>query len=238
MKNIFDLCVLRFSLFPPSKIMTLQSPTPLEKRDDLLADKVVKSLQDRHFEAYYCKTGDEAVAKVLSLITEKESVTWGGSMTLETIGLTKRLHECGQYDVLDRDKTSSPAEKHEAMRKAFFCDNYLTSVNAISEDGQLVNVDGNGNRVAAIAFGPKHVIVVAGMNKVVKTLDDAISRAKNHASPINAQRVPNITTPCRSTGACEDCKSPDSICTYIVTTRISRPPGRIKVILVGETLGF
>ena len=218
--------------------MTSQNRTPLENRNDLLAARVVKSLQNRHFEAYYCKTSEEAVEKALSLLPEKESVTWGGSMTLEAIGLTKRLHECGRYRVLDRDKTSSFSEKHEAMRKAFFCDNYLTSVNAISEDGQMVNVDGNGNRVAAMAFGPKQVIVVAGMNKVVKTLDDAISRARNYASPINAQRVPNIATRCRSTGACEDCKSADCICTYIVTTRISRPAGRIKVILVGETLGF
>ena len=159
-------------------------------------------------------------------------------MTLETLGLTKRLHECGRYEVLDRDQTTTPEDRYDATRRAFLCDNYLTSVNAISEDGQLVNVDGNGNRVAAIAFGPKRVIVVAGMNKVVKTLDDAVSRARNFASPTNVQRVPNIVTPCKSTGACEDCKSPDCICTYIVTTRISRPARRIKVVLVGETLGF
>ncbi len=217
---------------------TPASLSPIEQRNDLLAAKVVKALESRHFEAFYCKTGSEAVEKALSLIPEKESVSWGGSMTLEAIGLTKRLHDCGQYEVLDRDRTSSPAEKHEAMRRAFLCDNYLTSVNAISEDGQLVNVDGNGNRVAAIAFGPKQVIVIAGVNKIVKTLDDAVSRARNFASPVNAQRVPNIVTPCRATGACEDCKSPDSICTYVVTTRISRPAGRIKVILIGETLGF
>ena len=214
------------------------SPNPMEQRNDLLAARVVKALESRHFEAYYRKTGAEAVAQVLAIIPEKESVTWGGSVTLETIGLTKRLHECGRYEVLDRDQAATPAERHEAMQRAFFCDNFLTSVNAISEDGQLVNVDGNGNRVAAIAFGPKRVIVVAGMNKVVKTHGDAIARARNFASPTNAQRVPNIVTPCKSTGACEDCKSPDCICTYIVTTRISRPADRIKVILVGETLGF
>ncbi len=214
-----------------------ETGTPIERRNDLLGAKVVKSLGSRHFEAYYCKTGEEAVAKILSLIPKKESVSWGGSLTLETLGLPRKLHE-GDYAVLDRDRTTTPEERHEAMRKAFFCDNYLTSVNAISEDGQFVNVDGNGNRVAAIAFGPKRVIVVAGINKVVKSLDDAISRARNEASPINAQRVPNIKTPCRINGACEDCKSADCICTYVVTTRISRPAKRIKVVLIGEPLGF
>jgi len=217
--------------------------TPLEKnpivqRNELLAAGVVQALQIRHFEAYYCKTGEEAVAQALALIPERESVSWGGSVTLEAIGLTRRLHECGRYDVLDRDRTTTPAERFEATRQALLCDNYLTSVNAISEDGQLVNVDANGNRIAAIAFGPKRVIVVAGMNKVVKTLDDAISRARNFAAPANVQRIPSLAPPCRATGACRNCKSLDSICSSIVTTRLCRPPGRIKVILVGETLGF
>ncbi|MDR1140582.1 MAG: lactate utilization protein, partial [Planctomycetaceae bacterium] len=152
-------------------------------------------------------------------------------------GLTKRLREEHRM-VLDRDQTTTIADRYEAMQKAFFCDNYLMSTNAISEDGQLVNVDGNGNRVAAMAFGPKRIIVVAGINKVVKTWNDAITRARTYASPINAQRVPNIKTPCMLTGVCEDCKSADCICTYVVTTRISRPQGRIHVVLIGETLGF
>ena len=213
-------------------------PNPIEQRNELLAVRVIEALESRHFEAYYCKTGMEAVDKVLALIPERESVSWGGSVTLEAIGLTRRLHECGRYDVLDRDRTTTPAERLEATRQALLCDNYLTSVNAISEDGQLVNVDGNGNRIAAIAFGPKRVIVVAGMNKVVKTPGDAISRARNFAAPTNVQRIPGLAPPCRATGSCQDCKSLDSICSYIVTTRLCRPPGKIKVILVGETLGF
>jgi len=211
---------------------------PMEQRNELLAAKVVQALESRHFEAYYCLTGEEAVTQVLALIPEGESVSWGGSVTLETIGLTRRLHECGRYDVLDRDRTTTPAERFEATRQALLCDNYLTSVNAISEDGQLVNVDANGNRIAAIAFGPKRVIVVAGMNKVVKTLGDAISRARNFAAPVNIQRIPSLAPPCKTTGACQDCKSLDSICSSIVTTRLCRPPGKVKVILVGETLGF
>ncbi len=232
------VCEPKIPLFPNKKDTHMQhGKLFIDKRNDLLGEKVVKALAGRHFEAFYCKTGADAVEKVCSLIPTKESVSWGGSMTLEAIGLTKRLHE-SDYAVLDRDRATTPEERHEAMRKAFFCDNYISSVNAISEDGQLVNVDGNGNRVAAMAFGPKRVIVVAGMNKVVKTLDDAVSRARNYASPINAQRVPNIKTPCTTTGGCEDCRSADCICTYIVTTRISRPAGRIKVILIGEPLGF
>jgi L-lactate utilization protein LutB len=214
------------------------SPNPLELRNDLLAARVVKALESRHFEAYYCKTGAEAVGQVLALIPERESVSWGGSVTLESIGLTGRLHECGRYEVLDRDRTATPVERYETMRQALLCDNYLTSVNAISEDGQLVNVDANGNRVAAIAFGPKRVIVVAGMNKIVKTLGDAVSRARHFAAPVNIQRIPSLAPPCKETGTCQDCKSLDSICSYIVTTRLCRPPGRIKVILIGETLGF
>ena len=219
----------------------MQTPVvlnPLEQRNERLAVGVVRALESRHFEAYFCKTGEEALARVLALIPERESVSWGGSVTLEAIGLTKRLHECGRYDVLDRDQTTTPAERFEATRQALLCDNYLTSVNAISEDGQLVNVDGNGNRVAAMAFGPKRVIVVAGMNKVVKTSGDAVSRARHFAAPTNVQRIPSLAPPCRATGACQDCKSLDSICSCIVTTRLCRPPGRIKVVLVGETLGF
>ncbi|MDR3197734.1 MAG: lactate utilization protein [Planctomycetaceae bacterium] len=209
----------------------------LEKRNDLLGTHVVKSLKQRHFEAYYYKTSKEAVEKILEILPKKESVSWGGSVTLEEIGLIKRVRE--EYDMaVDRDKAITIADRYEIMQKAIFCDNYLTSVNAVSEDGQLVNVDGTGNRVAAMAFGPKRVIVVAGINKVVKTWGDAITRARTYASPANAQRVPNIKTPCLSTGTCEDCQSADCICTYIVTTRISRPKGRIHVVLIGETLGF
>ena len=211
----------------------------LEKRNDLLGTHVVNALKNRHFEAYYYKTSNDAVEKILQLLPKKESVSLGGSTTIEEIGLLKRIRS--EYDLaLDRDKTTTIADRYEAMQRGFFCDNYLMSANAVSEDGQLVNVDGNGNRVAAMAFGPKRVIVVAGINKVVKTLDDAIVRARTYASPINAQRVPslNLKTPCTVTGTCENCKTADCICTYIVTTRISRPKGRIHVVLIGETLGF
>jgi L-lactate utilization protein LutB len=142
------------------------------------------------------------------------------------------------YKVIDRDKAASPEERTELMRQALLCDTYLTGTNALTEDGQLVNVDGNGNRVAAMTFGPKQVIVVAGMNKVQKTLETACARARTIAAPVNVQRFQDLKTPCNETGACADCLSPDSICSFIVHTRLCKPKGRIKVILIGKDLGF
>jgi L-lactate utilization protein LutB len=142
------------------------------------------------------------------------------------------------YKVIDRDKAASPEERVEFMRQALLCDTYLTGTNAVTEDGQLVNVDGNGNRVAAMTFGPKQVIVVAGMNKIAKTLEDAAVRARTVAAPANMQRFPALKTPCNETGACGDCVNQDSICTYIVRTRLCKPKGRIKVILIGKDLGL
>lgn len=212
------------------------SRTPLQMRNDKLAEKVVKNLKKRFFDAYYVPTREEAVQLALSLIPEGDSVSWGGSETIRGIGLAKALH-AGNYCVLDRDLYEG-AERMDAMRRALLCDSYVTSTNAISEDGCLVNIDGNGNRVAAMCFGPKNVVVIAGMNKVVPTVEDAHVRARNIAAPINAQRFPGCKTGCMVTGACEDCCTTDTICCYTVETRVSRPAGKIKVILVGEELGF
>ncbi|MDR0869534.1 MAG: lactate utilization protein [Planctomycetaceae bacterium] len=215
----------------------MSNTTSIEKRSDLLGANVVKALQRRHFEAYYCKTGSEAAAKALSLIPAEHTVSWGGSMTLKDIGLSQKIKDAG-FAVLDRDTAKTPEEKADITRRALLCDTYLAGINAVSEDGQLVNIDGNGNRIAAISFGPKSVILVAGMNKVVKTLDDALSRARNLAAPLNVQRFPDLQTPCAATGSCADCLSAQSICSYIVTTRLCKPAGRIKVILAGEPLGY
>ena len=155
---------------------------------------------------------------------------------MEALGVIDRVKK-GGWRVIDRSTAQSQEEKIEIMRRALLCDTYLTGANAISEDGEIVNVDGNGNRVAAMTFGPKSVIVACGMNKVVKTAEDAISRARNTAAPVNAQRF-DIRTPCKTTGSCADCKSTDSICSYIVRTRLCKPAGRIKVVLIGEAIGF
>jgi L-lactate utilization protein LutB len=210
--------------------------TPVQIRNDKLAEKVVKALNSRHFEAYYCSTKEAALEKALSLIPKTDVVAWGGSETIKQIGLWQYVIDNG-YTVINRDLGKSPEERTELMRKALTCDTFLMSSNAISEDGQLVNVDGNGNRVAALIFGPKQVIVIAGINKVVKSVEDAVVRARTIAAPINVQRY-ETKTPCNVTGTCEDCISPDCICANVVTTRISRPAKKVKVILVGESLGF
>jgi len=210
---------------------------PMQKKYDKLGSNVVKSLKQRHFDAYYCTTSKEAVEKLLELIPTEHVVSWGGSQSLSELNIQETLKEHG-YSVIDRDLGKTPEERMDLMRKALLCDTFLMSSNAISEDGQLFNIDGNGNRVAAMCFGPKSVIVIAGMNKVVKSIEDAYIRARTIAAPANVQRFDGCKTPCYINGSCADCKSPDSICAYMVTTRVSRPANKIKVILVGENLGM
>lgn len=207
----------------------------IDKRNKLLAEQMIKAMESRNYEAYYAESKEEALKKALELIPEGAKVSWGGSASIKEIGLTEALHE-GNYEVLDRDLCSTREEKNELSREAFFCDYYLSSTNAISEDGILVNIDGNANRVAAIAFGPQNVLMIVGMNKVVRTEADALSRAKNIAAPINAQRFGG--TPCTVTGSCANCKSPTCICCQTMITRFSLAPKRIKVILVNDDLGY
>lgn len=214
----------------------MNTQNPKQSWRDTVGEKIVEAFKRRHFDAYYCATGTDAVNKVLSLIPKTDVVSWGGSMTLSELGVQSKLKEEG-YKVLDRDTAKTPEEKNEISRKALLCDTFLMSANAITEDGQLFNIDGNGNRLGALVFGPKSVIVVVGMNKVTKTLDDAIARARTIAAPMNHHRFQGVT-PCTQTGLCGDCISSDCICAQMVTTRISRPAGRIKVILVGEEHGF
>lgn len=187
-------------------------------------------------EAYYAATREEAVRRALELIPEGSTINMGGSASVRECGLTDAVCS-GNYIFYDRDRAETPEEKTEIALKAFTCDWYLGSVNAMTEDGVIVNVDGNANRIAAYAFGPKNVLLIVGMNKVVKTEEDAMHRARNEAAPINAQRF-GIDTPCVKNGSCFDCKSPECICCQIMITRFSRIPKRIKVILVDENLGF
>jgi hypothetical protein len=212
--------------------------TAEELRYGKLGPVVAEALRQRFFESYYCDDVAEAVEKVLSLIPKTDTVSWGGSTTFDDLGgLTKIAVERG-YTVIDRDTAATKEERAECQRRALTSDTFLMSANAISEDGQLVNIDGIGNRVAAMIYGPRQVIVVAGMNKVAKTFDDAMRRARTVAAPLNMQRLSGLKTPCAETGACANCRLPDSICTYIVTTRLCKPARRIKVVLVGKRLGF
>ena len=203
-----------------------------EKRGQIL----VKNLRSRHFDAYYCADKAEALQKALELIPKGASVGWGGAMSCQQIGLIDAVR-AGEYNPIDRDKYDTPEEKTAAQKRCLGADVFLTGANALSMNGEMVNIDGTGNRVAAIVYGPDMVLVVAGMNKVVDTLEDAITRARTVAAPINKQRFANVT-PCEITGTCADCKSEGCICNQILITRHCRPVGRIKFIIVGEDLGF
>lgn len=209
---------------------------PKESRNEKLADKMIKSLEKRHFNAFFCKTSDDAVKKVLDIIPRGSSVTWGGSMTIRDMGLTKALHD-NNYMVYDRDEAATREDAAKVYLKAFECDYYLSSANAISQDGVIVNIDGNGNRVAAITWGPKNVIFVIGMNKVTQDVTAAMARARGTASPINAARF-DIDTPCTKDGTCHNCNSMQCICNYIHIMRNSHPAKRHTVILVDEDLGY
>lgn len=207
-----------------------------EMRNEVLGNRVVKALESRNMEAYYVKTKEAALAKALELIPEGSSISWGGTMSAQEIGLTDALHK-GNYDVYDREQVETREEKEKIAHQALNCDFFIGSTNALSEDGVLVNVDGNANRVAAFAYGPKNVLLIVGMNKVVKTEADAMNRARNEAAPINAQRF-GVNTPCVKNGSCFNCKSPQCICCQILITRFSKVPKRTKIILVDENLGF
>ena len=210
--------------------------TPNEQRNERLGAKMVKAMQRRHFDAYYCATASEAKAKVNELIPEGASVTWGGTMTVRDMDIPKMLQERGTLKVWDRDNVETPEEKQEMYLRAFQADYYLSSANAITEDGVIVNIDGNGNRVAAITWGPQHVIFVVGMNKVAQDPEAALKRARSTAAPINAARF-DIQTPCQLDGQCHNCNSPESICNYVHFLRNS-PRGKHLVVLVGEDFGY
>ena len=210
--------------------------TPQKQRNEHLAQTIIKNLKRRHIEGFYCATAEEAVKKVSELIADGSSVTWGGTMTVRDLGIPQYLKDRGTLEVLDRDLAETPEDKQDIYLKAFSADVYLSSANAISEDGVIVNIDGNGNRVAAITWGPKKVIFVIGLNKVAQNVEAALARARSTASPINAARF-DINTPCHTDGVCHNCNSPECICNYVHFLRNS-PQGRHVVVLVGETLGY
>ena len=205
----------------------------ISKRNELLASQVIKGLESRNMSGYYASDRDEALKIALSLIEKGSTVTMGGAMSAHEIGLVDALKN-GDYNFIDRDQEK---DKRAAMLAAYDADVFLSSANAITNDGVMVNIDGNSNRVSAIAQGPKKVVFIVGMNKVCDDIDGAMKRARNVAAPINAQRF-NLNTPCAKTGACFNCKSPDTICCQFLITRYSRHEGRIHVILVNDNLGF
>lgn len=205
----------------------------ITKRNEKLAQKVIKGLESRNMCGYYAATKEEAKELALKLIPEGGSVTMGGAMSAHEIGLVDAVKK-GNYRFIDRNDYEDP---REAYLQAYDVDAFLSSTNAITEDGILVNIDGTANRVSAIAYGPKKVIMIVSMNKVCDDVDGAMKRARNVAAPINAQRFVK-TTPCAKTGSCMNCKSPETICCQFLVTRYSRFPERIHVILVNDVLGF
>jgi len=209
-----------------------------DSHTELLVKGLIEGINRRRMDGYFCKSTEDANELILSLINEGDSVSWGGSMTIRDMGLTKLVKGSGKYKVIDRDEASSTEEMREIQRQALLCDTYLMSANAITSDGELVNIDGLGNRVAALCYGPKQVIVVVGINKITHSEQAAIERARNVAAPINIQRFTGKSTPCTKTGRCGNCSGNDSICGQIVITRFSMMPSRIKVVLVNESLGF
>lgn len=210
--------------------------TPIGQNYEHLAETIIKGLKKRQMEGYYAPTREEAVRVALSLMPKGSSVGWGGSATLKESGLMDALSGAG-LTVIDRADAHTPEEKEQMNARLINADTFLMSTNAITMDGELFNIDGTGNRVCYLIYGPKQVIVLCGMNKVAPDLSSAVLRARNLASPPNCVRLAR-DTPCARTGRCGDCYSPDCICSQFVYTRRSGIPGRIKVILVGESLGF
>lgn len=205
----------------------------INERNKKVAEKIIDNLNKRNMTGYFAKDKDEALKIALSIIPEGSVVTQGGSVSTKEIGLKDALIN-GNYDFIDRDTYE---DKAKAALKAYSADVYLGSCNAISEEGVLVNIDGNSNRVSAYAYGPKKLVLVVGMNKVAKDTDAALKRARNTAAPINAQRF-NLNTPCAKTGSCMNCMSPDTICCQFLITRFSRHKDRIHVILVNDDIGY
>ena len=200
------------------------------------ADKIIAAMKTRQMECIYFENRKDMLEYLKAVIPAKATAAWGGSMTLKDSGVIDLLRG-GLCKIIDRDAAKTPEEAHKCMHQAFNADCYFLSANAITMDGKLVNIDGNGNRVAALIYGPKEVYVIAGMNKVVKDEDAAMDRIKNMAAPMNAMRL-TTGAPCTKTGNCMHCKGSGTICCHTVVTRYSRHPGRIKVLLVGEELGY
>ncbi len=200
-----------------------------------------ETLEANNFEVYLAQNREDAKKIVLDDILPKlgaKSMAWGGSMTFVQTGLYDELKKRSDMEVLDAyDKELSPEDMLERRRRALLVDLFFTGSNAVTETGQLVNLDMIGNRVGAITFGPKNVIILVGRNKVVPDIEDAMLRIKNYVAPANAMRL-DKKTPCVKLSVCEDCRSPDRICNSWTITEKSFPKGRIKVVLINEDLGL
>lgn len=197
---------------------------------------IIKNLARRNIEAFYYENSKAMVEDILHKIPAGSTVTWGGSESVSECGLMDALR-CGSYTLLDRAEAKTPEEKREFYGKSVMADIYLMSTNAVTYDGELINIDGNGNRLACLMQGPKEVFIIVGMNKFVGSIEEGIHRIENIAAPANVQRLQK-DTPCRNLGRCAHCFSENSICSHTVITRRCGQPGRIKLFIVPETLGY
>jgi len=210
--------------------------SPKQKYYKNIANTIIKNFEKRQIEGYYCTDSTSAVKKALELMPKGSSISWGGSMTLIETGLMDSIKK-SDYKIIDRDKAKTLEEQRKIYGEICLSDYFLMSTNAITIDGELINIDGRGNRVAFLCYGPQNVIILAGMNKIVSDVESGFKKVRDIASPPNTVRL-NKKTPCAITGKCEDCYSPDCICGQFVITRRSGVPNRIKVILIGEELGY
>lgn len=197
---------------------------------------IIKNLAQRNIEAFYYKDSKAMVADILTKIPAGSSITWGGSESVIECGLMEAINN-SSYVLLDRTTAKTPEERREFYGKAVMADVFLMSTNAITYGGELINIDGNGNRLACLMQGPKEVFIIVGMNKFVGSIEEGIHRIENIAAPANVQRLQK-DTPCHTLGRCAHCFSKESICSHTVITRRSSHPGRIKVFIVPENLGY
>lgn len=205
----------------------------IEKR----VERTIESLSKRNMEGYFVNDEVELIELLKNLISNDSIVGVGDSMTLFETGVIDFLRN-EKYIFLDKyEEGITKEEKRKIYEKNFSADTFLCSTNAITESGELYNIDGNGSRVAPMLYGPKQVILVAGINKIVKDIDEAEKRVRNYSAPIDAKRL-NKNTPCTTLGYCIDCKSPSRICNDFVVIRGQFVKGRIKVIFVGKQLGY
>lgn len=209
---------------------------PKQEYYENVANTIIKNLKKRQIEGYYCPDKKSALEKALEIMPKGSKIGWGGSMTLEEIGLIDAIRN-GDYKAINREKATNSEELRKIYGDICCSDYFLMSTNAITIDGELINIDGRGNRVAFLCYGPQNVLILTGMNKIVSNIEEGINRTRNVAAPPNAIRLER-KTPCAITGKCGDCYSSECMCGQFVITRFSLIPNRIKVILIGEELGY
>ncbi len=216
------------------------APKPTKEGDEGCPTRIqcaIKSLEKKHYTVFHVSTREEALKTVMAMIPKGSRVGIGGSMTIQQLGVLQALNS-GDYTFYNQYKMDlTPDEAYEIRGKGLTADYYVTGTNAITMNGELINLDGLGNRVAGITYGPKKVIIVVGINKFVADIEEGINRVKNYAAVLNCKRL-NLKTPCLETGKCEDCTSPERICNHLLITQCQRKDGRVTIVIVGEELGF